>query len=70
MTPSPWEIVCPDGNVRHWPYSNQGDAAFDAGVYSSHRCQLEPEPNPLQAAHGPCPEGEHGIRQAPGDPHR
>jgi hypothetical protein len=25
-----YEIVCPDGHVRHYPYHNEDDALFDA----------------------------------------
>lgn len=58
-----WEVVCPDGKVRHFPYHNQGDAACDADVYSSRGCRGNfRRPNVLQRRQEPCPEGRHRVR--------
>ena len=59
---SGWEIVCPDGRVRSYPYHNFGDAEFDAQLRTEERCQLWPEPSPIALSQPPCPEGEHTVR--------
>lgn len=35
-----WEVVCPDGLVRHLPYINRGDALCDAEVNSGEGCGI------------------------------
>lgn len=58
-----WEVVCPDGKVRHFPYHNYGDATCDAEVYSSKGCRGNSlRPSVLQRREGPCPEGIHTVR--------
>lgn len=57
-----WEIVCPDGKVRHYPYINFEDAEFDAKTAASGKCQFYPTPGALEVQHGPCPGGPHGLR--------
>ncbi len=65
-----WEVVCPDGRVRHYPYHNLGDAestariASKSGVAPGERvgCRMWPEPSPLEAAQPPCPGGSHTVR--------
>lgn len=52
-----WEIVCPDGGVRHMPYTNEEDAAFDADLCTEEGCQLYPD------TLGGCPGGEHFVRE-------
>lgn len=32
--PVSWDIVCPDGACRHFPYLNEADARFDAALIS------------------------------------
>lgn len=60
---SGWEVVCPDGRVRHYPYHNQDDAQCDADGYSEEGCQGHyRHPNPLQLQNPPCPEGPHTVR--------
>lgn len=58
-----YEIVCPDGVVRHFPYHNEGDADCDAKSYATRGCgvrdydRLKPgDPR------GPCPQGGHTVR--------
>ena len=46
-----WEVVCPDGTVRHFPYHNYGDADCDADCFS----------NRLVVCVG-CPGGVHTVR--------
>ena len=60
-----WEIVCPDGKIRHYPYTNFDDAEFDAKLAAKGRCRFYLEPNELEVTHGPCPGGPHGVRPAP-----
>lgn len=57
-----FEIVCPDGRVRHMPYSNEDDAEFDADV-AVEQCQFYPRQNVLEQKHGPCPGGAHTVRE-------
>lgn len=57
-----FEVVCPDGRVRHYPYHNEGDAQCDAEVFTERKCQLYPEPSPLELEQTPCPEGVHTVR--------
>lgn len=45
-----WRVVCPDGQERHFPYFNHGDALFDAEVFSRDRARF-PD----------CPEGAHTV---------
>lgn len=60
-----WEVVCPDGLVRHLPYINRGDALCDAEVYSDEGCRgRSARRNPLQLQQAPCPEAKHRVRRA------
>jgi len=59
----PFEIVCPDGLVRHFPYQHEGDATSDAAVAETKRCQFYPKPNRLEEAFGACPGGRHLVRR-------
>lgn len=55
-----WEVVCPDGYVRHHPFHNEDDAHAMAVRATSKRCRgartlaLAIEP--------PCPGGLHTVR--------
>jgi hypothetical protein len=63
MTPiEGFEVVCPDGRVRHYPYHNEDDAICDAEVFAEQKCSIYPEPSPLEKRHPPCPEGKHTVR--------
>ena len=63
-----WEVVCPDGDVRHYPYHNRGDAeahadrASDPSWFARRGCRLAPKPAPLEASRPPCPGGRHEAR--------
>lgn len=65
-----WEIVCPDGRVRHLPYINLGDAESDATSIDRKTsvkgaelaCRMYPNPGSLERKHGPCPGGKHEVR--------
>lgn len=57
-----YEIVCPDGRVRHYPYHNEGDAESDARTYTrKQHCRVEPD-DPRGWGDPPCPQGEHTTR--------
>lgn len=60
-----YEIVCPDGVVRHYPYHNKGDADCDAGLYSParHGCGLRKyDALKPDDPRGLCPQGDHAVR--------
>ena len=58
-----YEIVCPDGRVRHFPFHNEGDAKSDAEHYSRERdCQAGLR-SPAEWSKPPCPQGEHTVRE-------
>lgn len=57
-----WEIVCPDGLVRHYPYGNQEDAEFDAQLCDQKGCRLYPESSPLERLSSPCSGEPHSVR--------
>ena len=64
-----WEVVCPDGRVRHWPYHNLDDAEAHAERASDLRwiarrgsCRLAPDMDELEASQPPCPGGRHETR--------
>lgn len=50
-----WKIVCPDGQERHYPYINFGDAECDSGVLAERGCA------PRDAGQSSCPGGEHKV---------
>jgi hypothetical protein len=62
-----FEIVCPDGVVRHLPYHQRSDAVFDARVcttrsnHDANGCNLYPQDPPQDP---PCPGGTHTVRVA------
>ena len=51
-----YEIVCPDGRVRHYPYHNEGDAKCDAGVCDERGCSPYSD-DPLSGGHRPARAG-------------
>lgn len=57
-----WEIVCPDGKARHYPYTNFDDAESDARLAERKWCQFYKYPGALEREHGPCPGGKHEVR--------
>ena len=57
-----WEIVCPDGRVRHYPFHGKGDADADAEEMLSRCCQVWKQPSELKISQPPCPEGRHTVR--------
>ncbi len=54
-----WEVVCPDGRVRHYPYFNEGDARCDADVLARRGCEIDPDWWEKLPA---CPGGDHAVR--------
>ncbi len=59
-----WQIVCPDGNVRHYPYAYEASAKAGAKTCEK-MCRMEAKLNKLEAAHPPCPSGNHTVREIP-----
>lgn len=59
----PFEIVCPDGLVRHFPYAHRADAESDAAHATSKGCRFFEKPNRLEQAFGECPAGSHTVRE-------
>jgi len=68
-----WEVVCPDGRVRHNPYHNLGDAESTAEIASRFAfgelgpeeragCRMWPEPSRVELASPPCSGGLHTVR--------
>lgn len=57
-----WEIVCPDGRVRSYPFHNEDDATGMALYKEQHRCRCWPEASRLELSLPPCPEGRHRVR--------
>ena len=60
-----WEILCPDGFVRDYPYHNRGNAESMADLSSKSikkACRLYPKRSPIELALPPCPGGKHIVR--------
>lgn len=57
-----FEIVCPDGLVRHFAYLHREDAEADAKLASERSCRFYPTRSSLEERHGDCPGGEHSVR--------
>lgn len=55
-----YEIICPDGKTRHYPYFSEGDAKFDAGQITKEGCFSVV--HPYGTVKAGCPEGEHTVR--------
>lgn len=60
-----WEIVCPDGNVRHYPYIDRGRAEWDAQV-AEDDCQFlgYSQESVLWKYLPTCFGGRHTVRPA------
>lgn len=58
---SGWEIVCPDGGLRHFPYATRDDAEFDATLCAEEGCQIFPESTWLEPRRPTCMGGPHRI---------
>lgn len=73
---SGWEVVCPDGVKRHYPYHNLGDAksharlASDPTRFANRGCRLAPKPSKLELALPKCPGGRHEVKPILMEPHR
>jgi hypothetical protein len=61
---SSWQIVCPDGRVRHYPYRNRDDALADAHVCDHRGCQFYAEQNELETGAPPCTGAPHRVQMA------
>lgn len=57
-----WEVVCPDGKVRGYPFHNEGDAESWARLKTERQCLLYPKPSPHDLEEPRCPEGHHTYR--------
>lgn len=61
-----YEIVCPDGRVRRYPYHNQGDAESDARRMNQKGCWrlggAFKRPSPLELTAPKCRGGTHRVR--------
>jgi hypothetical protein len=57
-----WEVICPDGRVRHWPYVGRADAETDGHVFSAGACRSHRRAVALEASQPPCPGGAHTVR--------
>jgi hypothetical protein len=55
-----YEIVCPDGQTRHYPYTNEGDALCDAESYDRRGCATWK--NGERVLLTDCPGGIHTVR--------
>lgn len=61
-----WEVVCPDGRMRHYPFHNEGDAASEARRATAKSCHHPRlKQSTLELSQPPCPEGEHVARALP-----
>ena len=63
-TTTAWEVVCPDGGVRHFPYADKSDAEYDATLCAEEGCQIYPESQWLEPKRPPCSGGKHRIVRA------
>ena len=60
-----YEIVCPDGLVRHLPFINAEDATADARTYTLRGCELLSDAATVRAMLGVttrCHGGRHTPR--------
>lgn len=63
-----YEVVCPDGLVRSYPYHDKDGAeshvkhANDPAWFANRRCRLAPKPSELESSKPPCQGGEHHVR--------
>jgi hypothetical protein len=56
-----WHIVCPDGKMRHPPYTDRAEAEFDAVLAAKNACHFGPNPAFYEEMNGSCPGGEHSV---------
>lgn len=61
-TEAAYELVCPDGAVRHFRYYSAVDAESDAALAEQQGCRFYAKPSRLERAFGPCPGGAHSVR--------
>ncbi len=73
---SGWNVVCPDGMKRHFPYHNLGDAESHAKFASDPKwiakrgsCRLAPKPSKYELSFPPCPGGKHEVEPIMMAPH-
>ncbi len=62
-----WEVLCPDGRIRQYPFANEDDAEGEAELCSrplreGERCDQWATPGELVTSQPPCPGGKHTIR--------
>lgn len=71
-----WEVVCPDGLVRFYPFHNEDDARSEATALSNQEekppghdgrpgCSPWLKPSDLELQHPPCGGGRHTVRPIP-----
>jgi hypothetical protein len=56
-----WEVICPDGRVRHWPYLSRTDAEADGRIFTAGGCRAHRKAAALEATQPPCPGGAHTV---------
>lgn len=61
--PKGYEIICPDGKVRTYPYVNRDDAEGDADDCSRHHSMKAFRGRPAAWSKPPCPQGKHTVRR-------
>ncbi len=59
---SGWEVICPDGHVRHWPYVSRADAEADGRIFAAGACRSHRKAPALEGGRPPCPGGAHTVR--------
>ncbi len=59
-----WQIVCPDGHVRHAPYHDEAEARGDAAVFTATGCRLFGSASSARDNLPPCGGGMHEVRRA------
>jgi len=57
-----WEVACPDGRVRHYPFHNEDDAEGAAERATERGCRPAPVPCALVLSQPACPNGKHVVR--------
>lgn len=60
MKISGYEVICPDGKARHYPYFNEGDANFEAEHIIKNGCSSLNDP--VRTIKTVCPGGTHTVR--------
>jgi hypothetical protein len=58
---SGWEVTCPDGRVRHWPYVSRSDAETACLAFSAGACRAHTRPSALETGQPRCPGGRHTV---------